>query len=118
MQVIVGRAHADLVVHSELANPGTVEEPAQDQHRLIERAQRTTPPASASLDPTRRQQRGQELDSLPPHLKHSGVCDTKQHVKPLTLEVNLSQDHFYQGLHCLTHKGGPFPKTYAQPNHH
>lgn len=76
VQVSVDGLGADGVVGGELGDASAVDEPAQDQHRLGEAAQRPAAPAGAAPAPLGVQQAGQEQHRLPPHVERGGVCDT------------------------------------------
>ena len=59
----------------ELGQPGPVEEPAQDQHRLAVAAQRPPTAAGAAPGPLGGQQPRHEQHDLRPDGKHGGVAD-------------------------------------------
>jgi hypothetical protein len=96
VEVAVGGGDRQAAVAGELGNAGTVDEPAQDEHRLPETAQRTPALAGSGHDAVIAQQSGQVLGGGPLHIEHRGVCDTGRHVRPLG-QNNLSQDRSYQG---------------------
>ena len=60
----------------ELPDPGAVEKPSQDQHRLGEAAQGPAALAGAAPAAFGVEQPGHEQYRLPPHVQRRGVCDT------------------------------------------
>jgi hypothetical protein len=93
-RVVVGGAHADPVIGGKL----TTRAPSRN-HRKTNTARVKVPNARRPLrvpTSTRRATNNMDKNSTVSelHLKHSSICDTEQHVKPLVIEVNLPQDHF------------------------
>jgi hypothetical protein len=79
VQMPVGRRGADPVVGGQLGQPGAVEEPAQDQHRLAVAAQRPPPASGASAPALGGQQAGHEQHGGLPDREHGGVADRIGH---------------------------------------
>lgn len=74
VEVAVGRRDGDMVVAVELSQPGTVQEPAQDQHALFE-----PPQGAGALAPEMlavfEQQLREGLSSGPADIERAGVGD-------------------------------------------
>jgi hypothetical protein len=81
-------------VAGELDEPGAVDEPAQDQDRLLEDAQRAGASAGAEPAAMLAQQPGQGLDGLPPDIEHGGTGDIGGHVEPLVVRNLFFADLF------------------------
>jgi len=90
--VVVGGRAADRVVPGQLAHPGVVEEPPQDQHGLLVGAQR--PSARTGAPPTTFgvQQGGQEQDAVLGQVQDGFVCDTHGGAGPL-VQMIFGRDH-------------------------
>jgi hypothetical protein len=73
VQVAVGRGQAKLVIRRELDYPGSVEKPAQYQHRMAVAAQRAPTLPRPTLGPLTSEKTGQERDSKLPDREHGGV---------------------------------------------
>lgn len=99
MQIPVGRGPADVVADSELSDAGGVEEPAQDQHRVPPRAQRTAAAAGTALPLVIGQQPDQVDGGVLPDRELAGVGDRIGHAGP-RYRVDLWSDRLlYRGPH-------------------
>src|SRR5690606_21801781 len=93
LQVVIARGLADLVVPDQLADPGAVEEPAQDQHRLLEAAQHPAAPSGATPEAFGVKQTGQVQRGLLAYGQRGGVCDTHGRAQG-SYEVDLGKTIF------------------------
>jgi hypothetical protein len=83
VQVGVGGGAADRVVDGQLLDPSAVQEPADDQDRLLEAAQGPGAAAGAAPQAFTAQQAGHEQHGLLAHGQGGGVRDTHSDAGPL-----------------------------------
>lgn len=76
VQVVVAGGQADRVVAGQLAHPGTVEQPAQDQHGLPEAGQRPPSLPGATPETFGVQQSGEVKHRLVAYGQSGGIGDT------------------------------------------
>lgn len=106
VEVAVGRRDGDPVVADKLSQPGTVQEPAQDQHALFERPQGAVPlrvprRSRCSSSSFARASAVARLTSSTPVY----VRDTGQRVKPLGTRNLFFADLFLPGASRVSDAG-------------
>jgi hypothetical protein len=107
VEVVVGGGGADRVVGGQLAHAGVVQEPAQCEHRQLERARRPCARARADRASPPAEQPGEEGDRLAARLEHAGerdrvFCDDRSHTKPLDVKRIPRQDLLLPGVSCFS----------------
>lgn len=86
-----------MVVAGELGQPGLAQEPAQDQHTLLEGAERTGGLAGAEPFTVFVQQLREGLGGGPADIEDAGVVDAGQRVQPLGVWNLFFADLFLTG---------------------
>ncbi|ODA69894.1 hypothetical protein APS67_005905 [Streptomyces sp. AVP053U2] len=105
VEIAVGGRHRDPAVPGELGQPGSVDEPPQDEDPLLEDAQGAGVLAGAEPVAVLAQEPGQGLGGLPADIEHGGVGDTGQRVKPLAVRNLIFADLFLPGASPISDGG-------------
>jgi hypothetical protein len=105
VEVVVGGGGADRVVGGQLAEAGVAWEPAQCEHRLVERAQCPCARARADRASPLVEQSGEEVHRLAARLEHAGesdrvFCEDRSYMKYLDMKLILRQDLLLSGVSC------------------